>query len=244
MIFSKNISKHLWPEAIAYACYIKNRSPMCALGSNTTQYEAFHKRKPNIFRLQEFGSQCWIMVPEQRHTKLNPKAEQHIFTGIAKNAKVWRYYNTRSKTIQTSRNIIFNKENTKLYPIPEEETEEIRVLPQTIPAATIVEVDDVNQAPTPDTEIMAPSTGMPDPGPRRSSQIADQGAGPDYTNRTCDRTMVTREIVTEPENLKEAEGQPDWPIWKQAMKVEMDQHNDVGTWQLVELPTGRTAIGC
>src|SRR5882724_7116884 len=29
MIFSKNTSKTLWPEAIAYACYIKNRSPMC-----------------------------------------------------------------------------------------------------------------------------------------------------------------------------------------------------------------------
>ena len=89
MIFSKNISKHLWPEAIAYACYIKNRSPTHALGSNTTPYEAFHKRKPNIFQLQEFGSQCWTMVPEQRHTKLNPKAEQHIFTRIAENAKAW-----------------------------------------------------------------------------------------------------------------------------------------------------------
>ena len=86
--------------------------------------------------------------------------------------------------------------------------------------------------------------GTPDPGPRCSGQIADQGARPDYTNRTHDHAMVTREIVTEPENLKEAEGRPDWPIWKQAMKVEMNQHNDVGTWQLVELPTGRTAIGC
>ena len=56
--------------------------------------------------------------------------------------------------------------------------------------------------------------------------------------------MVTREIVTEPENLKEAESQPDWPIWKRAMKIEMDQHDKFGTWKLVEIPTGRTAIGC
>ena len=109
---------------------------------------------------------------------------------------------------------------------------------------TIVEVDDVNQAPMPDTEIAAPSTGTPDPGPWRSGRIADQGARPDYTNRTRDHAMVMHKIVTEPENLKEAEGQPDWPIWKQAMKAEMDQHNDVGTWQLVKLPTGWTAIGC
>ena len=56
--------------------------------------------------------------------------------------------------------------------------------------------------------------------------------------------MVTHEIITEPENLKEAEGQLDWPIWKQAMTIEMDQHNKVGTWELVKLPTGQTAIGC
>ena len=61
---------------------------------------------------------------------------------------------------------------------------------------------------------------------------------------SCDQAKVTREIITEPENLKEAEGQLDWPIWKQAMAIEMDQHNKVGTWELVELPMGRTAIGC
>src|SRR5882724_8420876 len=59
-----------------------------------------------------------------------------------------------------------------------------------------------------------------------------------------DLAMVTCEIVTEPENLKEAEDQPDWPIWKQAMKIEMDQHKEIGTWETVKLPTGRTAIGC
>jgi len=56
--------------------------------------------------------------------------------------------------------------------------------------------------------------------------------------------MVTQEIVTEPKNLKEAEGQLDWPIWKQAMKIEMDQHKEIGTWELVNLPSERTAISC
>ena len=89
MIFSKNISKNLWPEAVTYACYIKNRSPMCALGNNMTPHEVFYNKKPNIVRLQEFGIKCWIMVPEQRRTKLDPKAEQHIYTGIAENVKAW-----------------------------------------------------------------------------------------------------------------------------------------------------------
>ncbi len=164
MIFSKNISKTLWPEAIAYVCYIKNRSPMRTLGSNTTLYKVFYNKKPNIARLQEFGIQCWIMVPEQWHTKLDPKAEQHIFMGIADNAKAWRYYNTWSKIIQTSRNVIFNKQDTNVYPIPGEEEEEMGTNPPVILAATITEVDDVNQAPMPNMEAAAPSMGTPEPG--------------------------------------------------------------------------------
>ena len=170
MIFSKNISKNLWPEAVAYACYIKNRSPTRALGNNTTPHEVFYNKKPNIVRLQEFGTKCWIMVPEQRRTKLDPKAEQHIYTGIAQNVKAWRYYNTRSKVIQISCNIIFNKWDTNVYPIPGEEEEETHTCPSPIPTATITEVDDIDQVPTPNTESVAPSTGMPYPGPRAAAR--------------------------------------------------------------------------
>jgi len=181
MIFSKNISKTLWPEAIVYACYIKNRSPTHALGSNITPYEAFFNRKPDVSRLQEFGTKCWIMVPDQWCTKLDPKAEQHLFTGIAENTKVWQYYNTCSRIIQISKNIIFNKEDTNIYPIPEDEEEEI--IPNLpIPTATITEVDDdtVEQAPTPNMETVVPSLAMPEPGPQRSSHVSNQGTRPNY----------------------------------------------------------------
>src|SRR5882724_11158561 len=176
MIFSRNISKTLWPEAFAYTCYIQNRSLTHALGGNTMPHEAFFNRKPDVSRLHEFGTKCWIMVPDQWCTKLDPKAEQHLFTGIAENTKVWQYYNTCSRIIQISKNIIFNKEDTNIYPIPEDEEEEI--IPNLpIPTATITKVNDntVEQAPTPNMETIVPSIAMPEPEPRQSSHIADQG---------------------------------------------------------------------
>ena len=118
------------------------------------------------------------------------------------------------------------------------------------PTATITEVNDdvVEQVPTPNTDMVVPSMATPNSGPQQSRHIANQGTRPDYQDlhiqSTWDHTMVTCEIVTEPENLKDAKGQPDWPIWKQAMKIEMDQHKEIGTWELVKLPTGRTAISC
>ena len=60
---------------------------------DTTPFEVFFGRKPNIGRFQEFGKKCWVQVLDQHRTKLDLKLEQHIFTGIAPNAKAWRYYN-------------------------------------------------------------------------------------------------------------------------------------------------------
>ena len=102
--------------------------------------------------------------------------------------------------------------------------------------ATITEVDNdiIEQVPMPNTEET--SMASPKPEPRQSSHIADWGARPELHNQMMrDHVMVTHEIVTEPENLKEAEGWPDWPIWKQAMKIEMDQHKEIGTWETVKL---------
>jgi transposase InsO family protein len=64
MIFVKNLPKILWPEAVTYANYIKNRTPTQALGQETTPYQAFFWRKPDVSRLEEFGSRCWVMVPD------------------------------------------------------------------------------------------------------------------------------------------------------------------------------------
>ena len=87
MLFAKNLAKGLWPEAVSYANYIRNRSPTRALGKETTPYQEFFQKKPDVSRLEEFGTRCWVMVPDQRHAKLDPKVEEHIFTSVAETAK-------------------------------------------------------------------------------------------------------------------------------------------------------------
>ena len=57
------------------------------------------------------------MVPDQCRAKLDPKAEEHLFVGIAEYTKAWKYYNKISKHVQISRNITFDQSDTKLYPI-------------------------------------------------------------------------------------------------------------------------------
>ena len=119
MIFAKNLPKTFWPKAVTYPCYIKNRSPTWVLGSDITPFQALFTKKPDIVCLEEFGMNCWVMVPDQCQAKLDPKVEEHLFVGIAEYVKAWKYYNKISKHIQISRNITFDQSDTKLYPIPD-----------------------------------------------------------------------------------------------------------------------------
>jgi len=56
--------------------------------------------------------------------------------------------------------------------------------------------------------------------------------------------LVSQEIVTEPENYTDAISSHNQAIWTEAMKIEIEQHRDIGTWKLVDLLQDRTAIGC
>jgi transposase InsO family protein len=47
-----------------------------------------------------------------------------------------------------------------------------------------------------------------------------------------------------PEGYRQAKESEDWEGWEKAMDEEMDQHKKMGTWELLDLPQGRTAIGC
>ena len=55
MMLEHNISYFLWPETVAYTCYLKNRSPIWAFKELITPEKAFTGKKPNISMLQEFG---------------------------------------------------------------------------------------------------------------------------------------------------------------------------------------------
>ena len=40
----------------------------------------------------------------------------------------------------------------------------------------------------------------------------------------------------EPESLEEAKRSPEWSEWEKAIKIELDQLTNMGTWKLVDAP--------
>src|SRR5271168_4193245 len=108
MLHAHNLPYFLWTEAVAYATYLKNRSPTRAIKDFKTPDEVFWKTKPNVNNLQEFGQKCWVLQQDGKRSKLDPKSRQFIFTGIATGTKGYRYYNSNTRQILTSRNVVFS----------------------------------------------------------------------------------------------------------------------------------------
>ena len=113
MLIQHSIPKFLWPEAITYAIYLKNRSPTRALKEPITPYEAFWNKKPNVSQLQEFGINCWVLQQGEKPSKLDPKSRSYQFVGISEDSRAWRYYVPHSRKVLTSRNIIFEEQTNE-----------------------------------------------------------------------------------------------------------------------------------
>ncbi|QRV80986.1 integrase core domain protein [Ceratobasidium sp. AG-Ba] len=109
MMLESGAPKFLWSEAIAYACYLKNRVPTQVHGKFwRTPYELFWNKKPDISRLQPWGTKCYVLNQGENISKLDPKTFTGIFTGISDlQGKSWRYYKTGANRILHSRNISF-----------------------------------------------------------------------------------------------------------------------------------------
>ncbi|KAG9125187.1 hypothetical protein FRC07_008629 [Ceratobasidium sp. 392] len=116
MLIESAAPKFLWSEAIAYACYLKNRVPTQVHGKYwKTPFEAFWGKKPDVSNLRPWGTKCYVLNQGENQSKLNPKTFQALFTGISDvQGKSWRYYKSGAKRILHSRNITFPRNSTAI----------------------------------------------------------------------------------------------------------------------------------
>ena len=112
MLLSHNSPKFLWAEAVNYACQIKNRLPTIKQKHIIIPYHLFWHKKPNYAPLHEFGTTCWVLDQTPHYSKLNPKSHPMIFTGIATDSQAFRFFDSHSRSIKKSRNVLFPSPST------------------------------------------------------------------------------------------------------------------------------------
>jgi hypothetical protein len=75
MLNGQDLPEFLWEHAILHAAYIRNRSYTKSL-QTSTPFQGWHKRKPDISHLREFGAPVWILLQGQKETcKMLPKSK-------------------------------------------------------------------------------------------------------------------------------------------------------------------------
>ena len=123
---------------------------MCAIKDYKVPNEVFWGRKPDISHLKEFGKNCWVLQQDGKNSKLNPKSWQFIFVGVADGTKGYRYYNSQTHQILTSRNIIFEIEDKEMDTV--EITHPAPLEGESGPNSKQTSDEEHNQAPAPVTD--------------------------------------------------------------------------------------------
>jgi hypothetical protein len=108
MLNEKNLPNYFWAEVVATAIYIINRTPTVVVHGMTPE-EKFTCKKPNVSHLKVFGCIAYVHVPDEKRSKLNPKAEKCIFIGYFSKQKRYRCFNPSTRKLQVSRNVVFNE---------------------------------------------------------------------------------------------------------------------------------------
>ena len=107
MLTDSKLPEFLWEPAVAHAAYVRNLSYTKYI-LKATPYQLWHRHKPDVSHLCEFGAPVWILAQGQRVLrKMLPKSQRRAYVGYDEGSKAVKYYNAATRNILTSRNYRF-----------------------------------------------------------------------------------------------------------------------------------------
>jgi transposase InsO family protein len=249
-----------WGEAALTAVYTINRCPSPVI-QNTTPYERLFGTAPNYSLLKVFGCVCFVLLQPHERTKLQPRSQLCCFLGYGLEEKGYRCYDPVAKRLRVSRHVVF-WEHKMFYSLPlfsagnsDSQADPLPNLFPEIPSPSAESVNPISdesppadpssdESPTADptfdeSPLTAPAANPVNttaPEPRRSHRVSTLPSH--LRDFHCFSAFAT---LHEPHTFREASSDP---LWQQAMKEELDALLKTGTWDLVDLPAGKSAIGC
>nr|PNR34787.1 hypothetical protein PHYPA_022685 [Physcomitrium patens] len=110
LLHESMLSKPYWGEAVTCATYLQNCCPTKAIPPDTTPFELWHKRQPDIAHLRVFGSHCFAKIPDPLRVKLDNKTHECIFLGYSPFSKGYKVQQISNGAMITSRDVVFKEE--------------------------------------------------------------------------------------------------------------------------------------
>ncbi|GFY82953.1 hypothetical protein Acr_02g0011930 [Actinidia rufa] len=257
LLISSGCPESFWGEAALTAAYTINRVPSPLLG-NLTPYERLYGTPPDYHSLRVFGCACFVLLQPHERTKLEPRSCLCCFLGYGIEHKGYRCWDPLSRRLRVSRHVVFweHKMFSSLSSFQMSSSSTPPYL--TDPSIDLFPEDvDVPADPPDDTLHVAPppivypvESSSIDPAPpvlppiplpsdipvRRSTRVREV---PSYLrDYHCFSTVLAQH---EPRSYREASTKP---LWQQAMTEELQALDRTHTWDLVDLPPGKSIIEC
>ena len=258
MLIHAKLPNSLWAEAVSTASYLRNRMVTTALQSKFTPYQLWFGKKPDLRHIRVFGCVVYSHVWEGNPKKLDKKAHKLLFIGYTETTKNYRVFDEEKRRCYVRHDLIFNendyggKEINNCESIEETNTEidneEMLIEREVEVQEENQELLDQEEQPTlptaPSQQQITPAqdeepTSQP---PRRSERSRKPPVcygHDDYANQACDQASK----IVEPATIEEAFQSHNSKEWKEATDAEYASLLENDTWDLVQLPEGRTAIG-
>lgn len=266
-MFTMNVPKFLWGEAIKTAAYLINRMPLRGLDYKTPA-EYLLKTNDFVVSPKVFGCVCFVHDYRNSVGKLDPRAIKCVFVGYSPSQKGYRCWCPSERRFFVSMDVTFRENEPYYGPAddtgitlspPEVEQEGESNSGGNLEGSIVVPTLDV-----PSIDNNTPSQGEETHNNRGAKDNnSSQGDMQDITANSSPPTQDLEPSMHEdpgtnlhslspvaptstigqaiPTNWKEAKEDPKW---KDAMLDEMRALEKNKTWELVDLPQGKQPVCC
>ncbi|GAA0144762.1 hypothetical protein LIER_05120 [Lithospermum erythrorhizon] len=111
MLSTKEMPKYLWTEAVVWTTYVLNRCPTLSV-KDETPLEAWSGTKPTVEDFKVWGYVTHAHIPKIQRRKLDKRSAVCVFLGMSTGTKGYMLYNTKTKKIIISRDVVFEESKT------------------------------------------------------------------------------------------------------------------------------------
>ena len=223
MLISSGLPQNMWGEAILSSNYLLNRIPRKK--QDKTPYELWKGRRPSFKYLRVWGCLAKVVVPTPKRTKIGPKTVDCIFIGYAHNSNAYRFLVHESKIPEIHKNTIMESRNASFFEniFPCKSNSGLNSSKRTF--------ETMNQ----EEHSVENLDSIHEIEPRRSKRArVEKSFGDDFLIYLLEK---------EPQTYTEAVSSSEGPLWKEAIKSEVDSILLNHTWELVDLPPGCKPLG-
>ncbi|GMP51093.1 hypothetical protein CsSME_00017460 [Camellia sinensis var. sinensis] len=247
LLLQSGLSKAFWGEALNYARHLVNRLPTAALDGKTPMEVWSGVPVTDYDQLRIFGCPTYFHVTE---SKLDPRAKKAIFLGFGDGVKGYRLWCPESKKVLIRRDVSFDESAMLKQPDPQQNEEALKKSVQVefeTPAKTCQPINHPEEVSEDSSEESSDENEDPE-APQQSEPIAIK-KGKRVTKKPSwmtDMVAYALPIIEDniPYTFKEAVHNAESVKWKEAMDEEISSLHKNQTWELVQLPKGKKAIGC